>query len=781
MVSSYLARARVRVAMGLCFSLALAGAAAADTVTLTAVKNAYGTDGGMNADPYLDGTYNYVYSGTHVYVVRQISTNPYSERDQRSALDFVLPAALLQPNVVINSATLSLTSAGETVSSPNTLTIHGIPSTSAAFMGVDLAMNNPIVTVPLTAQPCCSYAPRTFQVKSWVQHRRDGSFGRAAFMLAPGTVWGTHLSIHSNATLTIDWSIAIGAVPTLAILAPSSGSTGLQGDPVTFEAISDDAENGNIAASIQWSSSRDGALGNGSPLTTASLTTGNHIITASVTDSDGNTVSKTVSLQIFPATNTVPTVSLIAPAENAVFTQGAAITFQASASDVEDGNLSSTIAWSSNLNGSLGTGASVSRSNLSLGAHQIVASVTDSQGNTGSAVRNIVVEAPANTAPTVSIASPSNGATLSAGVSFTLSGSANDTQQGNMSSSLQWLLNGSVIATGGSASATISNPGSHTITARVTDGGGLTGSQSVTVTVASAPADYCALRSNSASYEYIAGVRSGALNNTSGANINGYHNFTGVTFQWPVGSNPITLTPGFGSGSYPERWAVYLDLNRDKAFTSNERLYTGMSASSISTNLSIPAGTATGPTRMRVVMSYGTDAPLCGSFSYGEVEDYTVNVLAAGTPPPGLPTYCSSRGTSSSQEWIQYFMTNNNTSRPTGNDGGYRDYTADWPISLPRGGNSIATFPFFAGGVAQPEFWNVWIDYNADGAFAPEELVSSFSSSGSQGNGTFVVPASLNPGLKVRMRLQMKRGTPPTSACETFANGEVEDHTVQIQ
>ncbi len=107
--------------------------------------------------------------------------------------------------------------------------------------------------------------------------------------------------------------------------------------------------------------------------------------------------------------------------------------------------------------------------------------------------------------------------------------------------------------------------------------------------------------------------------------------------------------------------------------------------------------------------------------------------------------------------------------------------TADWPISLPRGGNSIAVSPFFAGGVTQLEFWNVWIDFNADGTFAPVELVSAFSTSSTSGNGSFIVPSSLNPGLKVRMRIQMKRGSAPTSACETFANGEVEDHTIQVQ
>ena len=138
------------------------------------------------------------------------------------------------------------------------------------------------------------------------------------------------------------------------------------------------------------------------------------------------------------------------------------------------------------------------------------------------------------------------------------------------------------------------------ITAKVTDNGGLTCSAVTNVNVGTPPADYCALRANTPNYEYIAGVRSGSTVNHSGANINGYQNFTGITFNWPIGSNPLTLVPGFSSGSYQERWAVWIDLNKDKVFSASELLYSGMSASTINATLVIPAGSPTGPTRMRV-------------------------------------------------------------------------------------------------------------------------------------------------------------------------------------
>lgn len=781
MPSIYRAAARTRAALGLLLLAGIASSASADVVTLNLAKSADAFNMSPTA-PYPDGNYSYLSTNPSVFVVwhRYVeSSAAYSNK--RANIDFVLPPVLLQPNVVINSATLTLPLNNEQSSVYGTFVVHGIPSTSAPFTLADFPQNNPVATQPIVPLACCTAPPRVIEVKSWVQQRRDAGFDRAAFQLSANSDWGFSIAMYPSATLTVNYSTVVGTAPTLDLLAPSSGSAFVQGDEITFSAVANDAEDGSLDASIEWTSSINGTLGTGATIVTTALNKGSHVITARVTDSNGNVISKTLNLTILPNTNTPPTVSVAMPSENATSTQGSYVFFQATASDFEDGDITAAIAWSSSINGALGTGGNFGRSDLSIGTHVITASITDSQGNTTTAVRNITVQAPVNTAPTVSITSPANGASLTAGVSFTLSGSANDTQQGNMSSSIQWLLNGTtVIANGASGTATISNPGSYSIVARVTDNGGLTGSQTVNVTVVSAPpppANYCALRSNYANYEYIAGVRSGTTVNNSGANINGYQDFTGVTFNWPVGSNPLTLVPGFSSSSYTERWVVWIDLNRDKVFSANEQLYSGMSASTINASIVIPAGTASGPTRMRVALSYGTTPPACGTYSYGEVEDYTVNIGSTSGPP----TYCPSRGTSSSSEWIQYFVTNNNTSRPTGNDGGYRDYTADSPILLPRGYNYIDVFPFFAGGATQTEFWNVWIDFNSDGTFASSELVSGFSSFGSSTNNGFTVPTSLNPGLKARMRIQMKRGSMPTSSCETFANGEVEDHTVQIQ
>ena len=58
---------------------------------------------------------------------------------------------------------------------------------------------------------------------------------------------------------------------------------------------------------------------------------------------------------------------------------------------------------------------------------------------------------------------------------------------------------------------------------------------------------------------------------------------------------------------------------------------TGASNTSVTANLVIPAGVATGTTRMRVSMRRGAFAGPCELLSYGEVEDYSVNITGGST------------------------------------------------------------------------------------------------------------------------------------------------------
>jgi hypothetical protein len=94
--------------------------------------------------------------------------------------------------------------------------------------------------------------------------------------------------------------------------------------------------------------------------------------------------------------------------------------------------------------------------------------------------------AAANTAPTVSITSLSNGASFVQGASIPFTGIAVDAEDGTLTNRLVWTssIDGQ-IGTGGSFSRTLS-AGTHTITASVADTGGLSGSSAVSISVTAA-------------------------------------------------------------------------------------------------------------------------------------------------------------------------------------------------------------------------------------------------------------------------------------------------------
>jgi hypothetical protein len=140
------------------------------------------------------------------------------------------------------------------------------------------------------------------------------------------------------------------------------------------------------------------------------------------------------------------------------------------------------------------------------------------------------------------------------------------------------------------------------------------------------PVSYCSSRGSNSSYEWINAVNVNGYTFTTGSN-SGYVDHTAETaFNLSSISNAITLTPGFGYSSYTEYWNVWIDSDQDGIFSAQELIVNGVSNQSVVGNFQIPVGTLSGMTRMRVSMRYGGSPPSCGTFTYGEVEDFTVNI-----------------------------------------------------------------------------------------------------------------------------------------------------------
>lgn len=137
---------------------------------------------------------------------------------------------------------------------------------------------------------------------------------------------------------------------------------------------------------------------------------------------------------------------------------------------------------------------------------------------------------------------------------------------------------------------------------------------------------------------WITRVQFGTIDKSSGQsganNALGYSNFTeniatvtqGESVSLAITANVVT--------TYTENIRVYFDWNHDYDLTDEGEhfdLLTGSGAVgtlSENLNISIPSGLATGNTLMRVVIDNGSNLALGGS-DYGEVEDYTVNIIAS--------------------------------------------------------------------------------------------------------------------------------------------------------
>lgn len=90
--------------------------------------------------------------------------------------------------------------------------------------------------------------------------------------------------------------------------------------------------------------------------------------------------SDSFDLDVQPVPNTSPAVALTSPSNGDIYLSGGNVFFDASATDLEDGDINGLVVWSSSIDGVFGTGVGFNYNGLSVGTHIITASVTDSGG-----------------------------------------------------------------------------------------------------------------------------------------------------------------------------------------------------------------------------------------------------------------------------------------------------------------------------------------------------------------------------------------------------------------
>jgi chitodextrinase len=280
------------------------------------------------------------------------------------------------------------------------------------------------------------------------------------------------------------------------------------------------------------------------------------------------------------------------------------------------------------------TGTSTNVSGLTAGTtYAYTVTAKDAAGNVSaaSAPLNVTTVAPDTTPPSVPTGLVATAVTES---SLTLSWDASTDNVGVTGYDVY--QDGGLIASVTGTSTNVSGLSASTtyaftVTAKDAEGNVSAASDPLNVTTEATTITYCTTKGNSVNYEYIDLVQLGTINNVTGAN-GGYGDFTSLSTTLVTGStNTINFSAGFPGSTWSENWKIWIDFNHDGDFTdSGEEIVSGSTSNGGTYNgtFTVPAGASLGATRMRVVMAWNSTPPSCGTFSYGEAEDYTVIISA---------------------------------------------------------------------------------------------------------------------------------------------------------
>ena len=126
------------------------------------------------------------------------------------------------------------------------------------------------------------------------------------------------------------------------------------------------------------------------------------------------------------------------------------------------------------------------------------------------------------------------------------------------------------------------------------------------------------------------------ISNNTASTCAQYSDFTGLTPAelTPAGNYQVDVTLGTCGGDYTKYARVFIDWNKDGDFAdANEDLGEQGGVSATTTynfNFTVPVAATLGNTTMRIICMEGSGINACGTYGYGETEDYTVTIVTPG-------------------------------------------------------------------------------------------------------------------------------------------------------
>lgn len=158
---------------------------------------------------------------------------------------------------------------------------------------------------------------------------------------------------------------------------------------------------------------------------------------------------------------------------------------------------------------------------------------------------------------------------------------------------------------------------------------------------------YCSAASTNTSFEFIQGVEFNTINKTS-ANTT-YSDFYATDQTSVEQGETYPLTVYIGDFYATDSLLAWIDYNQNGVFTDpGEQVAATIGTVPYVVNVTIPVGATLGATRMRLRLydsGAGTrNSTPCGTHTYGEVEDYRINVIAPCTPTHTFTSFSPANG-----------------------------------------------------------------------------------------------------------------------------------------
>jgi len=262
-----------------------------------------------------------------------------------------------------------------------------------------------------------------------------------------------HDSGNSSAIDTVTFSVIATESPNVTITSPTSDGVYYSDQKITFEGIVSDNEDLSTDLVVSWSSDLEGELkvdaepnDDGDVSGFGYLTTGEHAIELTATDTSGKAGSDNVIIQVGPP-NSAPSCSITSPDTDSADESGTLVVFEGQVSDVDVPANWLTVTWSSDKDGDLGKSTPNSKgsvafpySDLSINTHVVTLTVTDEVGADCSAYIIYTV----GTAPTLEIISPENGVWYNEGDLVTFEVFVSDNEDNPTDLDISWDLDGVV-------------------------------------------------------------------------------------------------------------------------------------------------------------------------------------------------------------------------------------------------------------------------------------------------------------------------------------------------